>query len=684
MRRFLPFIIVLAIAVSTITAADNYSLSVTPGALIPMGTSSDDFGIGGGAELSFAYRMPFARVLYGGAGIGYFLTPQTIVDLGVSLLSFDLKAGLNWVPATRLAFRAFGGVGWGQGIVQDGQGSGGSLFWRAGAGFDFGLNPSWKLGLDADYRQYVSTPAPLWQGVFVGLTLRYKLGQTASQPRLKINNIELMDVYPVLYGYYENNPLGSLTLVNGESGEIENARVDLYVKRYMDEPVTGAIQPEMVKGEELSVPIYALFSDQVMGITEGDKAAASIKVTYLYQGREMVVELTESINFQNRNAISWDDDRKAAAFVTAKDPAVLRFSKGITGDIREAANRATSRNYRIALGLFQGLSTMGIDYVVDPQSSYANFSENSFAVDYLQFPGQTMAYKGGDCDDLTILYSALLESVGIETAMITVPGHIYVAFALEVTSEEALRLFPGDGEVIIKDDKAWVPVEVTMVRDGFQKAWKEAARDWTMNNDAGKASFLPVRESWNLYPPVGGSDISGDQIEYPSDTVIMASYDREIEAVVRLQISSREEELKRNIEISNGSPKHLNRLGLLYARYGLSSEAREYFMKAAEQDYVPSLVNIGNLEYLEGDYSRAETSFQAALNEESDNPKALLGLARSQYENQNYQGARRTFEFLALENPALAERYVFLSGDSGGTTRASDDGYRQIAEWDEE
>ena len=29
----------------------------------------------------------------------------------------------------------------------------------------------------------------------------------------------------------------------------------------------------------------------------------------------------------NRNAMTWDDDRKAAAFVTAKDPALLGFAK---------------------------------------------------------------------------------------------------------------------------------------------------------------------------------------------------------------------------------------------------------------------------------------------------------------------------------------------------------------------
>lgn len=62
--------------------------------------------------------------------------------------------------------------------------------------------------------------------------------------------------------------------------------------------------------------------------------------------------------------------------------------------------------------------------MVDPQSSYVTAIQARDAVDCLKFPRQTLEYRGGDCDDLSILYCALLESVGIETAFIATPGHI--------------------------------------------------------------------------------------------------------------------------------------------------------------------------------------------------------------------------------------------------------------------
>lgn len=46
--------------------------------------------------------------------------------------------------------------------------------------------------------------------------------------------------------------------------------------------------------------------------------------------------LTTAIMFSyNRNAITRDNDRKVAAFVTAKDPAVMKFSKNTAVLIRD-------------------------------------------------------------------------------------------------------------------------------------------------------------------------------------------------------------------------------------------------------------------------------------------------------------------------------------------------------------
>jgi transglutaminase-like putative cysteine protease len=77
-----------------------------------------------------------------------------------------------------------------------------------------------------------------------------------------------------------------------------------------------------------------------------------------------------------------------------------------------------------------------------------------------------MSYKAGDCDDLTLLYCALLEGLGVESAFIAIPGHIYAAFALDTAYLEAVRLLIPSDLVIPLDGKAWVPVQITELDGG--------------------------------------------------------------------------------------------------------------------------------------------------------------------------------------------------------------------------
>ena len=132
----------------------------------------------------------------------------------------------------------------------------------------------------------------------------------------------------------------------------------------------------------------------------------------------------------------------------------------------------------MAIAFYQAMSLYGLSYIIDPTTPYKEFSKNETAVDFLQFPRQTFQYKAGDCDDLTILYSALLESIGIETAFITIPGHIFMAFSLNMVPEEARKAFYRDDDLIYLEESSWVPVEVTELSGGFLNAWKTGAREW--------------------------------------------------------------------------------------------------------------------------------------------------------------------------------------------------------------
>ncbi|NIR48452.1 hypothetical protein GWO43_08525, partial [candidate division KSB1 bacterium] len=82
----------------------------------------------------------------------------------------------------------------------------------------------------------------------------------------------------------------------------------------------------------------------------------------------------------------------------------------------------------------------------------------------------------GDCDDLSVLYAALLEASGISTALLSVPGHLFMMFNTAIPSSQRYRFLVEDDMVIEKSGSYWIPVEMTWIDSTFAEAWAEGAR----------------------------------------------------------------------------------------------------------------------------------------------------------------------------------------------------------------
>lgn len=70
-------------------------------------------------------------------------------------------------------------------------------------------------------------------------------------------------------------------------------------------------------------------------------------------------------------------------------------------------------------------------YVVDNYDYYSDPRNNEF----IQSPKDTLRIKGGDCEDLTILLSSLLENLGFKTYLVLTDNHAY-ALACDVNTDE--------------------------------------------------------------------------------------------------------------------------------------------------------------------------------------------------------------------------------------------------------
>lgn len=204
------------------------------------------------------------------------------------------------------------------------------------------------------------------------------------------------------------------------------------------------------------------------------------------------------------------------------------------------------------------------------------------------------------------------------------------------------------------------------------KAWAEGARQWREASSRETAKFYPVHAAWQEYEPVGLPGAAGE-IVLPDHAALLPSFQREVARFVDREISPRVATLERSIRKSGGDSATRNKLGILYAQYGRYKQAEEEFrMAVGPQDYVPALVNLGNLLLLQGQAARAQEYYERASRKEPQNAKVLLGLTRCYHETEQYELARARYEQLATVDRALAERYAYLGGETEAGGRAAD------------
>jgi tetratricopeptide (TPR) repeat protein len=489
---------------------------------------------------------------------------------------------------------------------------------------------------------------------------------------LALRDVVIGSIFPIFHTFYDDHPVGKVTLRNTEYSSVTDLTVSMIIRQYMDAPKECAVIRELKAGEERSVDLYALFKNTILDITQATKVAAEISVTYTLNGKPATAGKVETIRIYDRNAMTWDDDRKAAAFVTPKEPVVLLFSNNINAALKGKTNRAVDKNLQTAIALHDALRLYGISYVSNPLTPYAVTSLDKAIVDTLKFPRQTFEYKSGDCSDLSILYSALMESVQIETAFITIPGHIFMAFALRATPEEIRQSFTQTDELIFYGDKVWVPVEVTEREKTFLDAWQLGAKEWRANLSKNQARFLTIHDAWAVYEPVGLPG-PGSTLVLPDSAQMVKDFRDDVARLVDREIFNKVAALQAAITKGQESPKTVNALGVLYARYDLTEKAEREFKRAtAKGEFVPALVNLGNLAFLTGDMDAALDYYNRACKKDPKHPGALLGIARASHEIENYATVRKAFGELKVVDPDLASRFAYLELKGEEATRAAD------------
>jgi hypothetical protein len=606
-------------------------------------------------------------------GLGYsgcgFLDAEGVSVSGylteLSLLG-GIQAGRKL--SARVSAKAFLDAGLGYGLLSTGKAAPYAVG-RLGGGFEFDISRSISAYLDASWLQKMG----LYGGLGAGLGFSYGLPAVSrSQPAklhlLELRSFSLAPLFPILRSRYDEAPIGKATIVNTGRDAATDVRVSLFLKQYMDAPKDCAQIARIEPGQSVEVPLYALLNDSILAVTEATKAAAELSVEYSGEGS---LSRAETVLVYDRNALTWDDDRKAAAFVSSKDPWVLDLSGNILAACKDVRNGEAEKNIQTAIAFHEGLRAYGLGYVLSPNRPFAQASVDKAAVDSLKFPRQTLGYRSGDCADLSVLYSSFFEAAGIETAFLTVPGHIFMAFDLGLSIEEARARGLDERELIDRGGRAWVPVETTMRDSGFIEIWRKAAAEWHDASSKGVAAFYSMHEAWKIYAPVG-LPADGSSVSPPARDKVRASFRAELDKLVAIELKARLDRIGAIPASGPQTAKALNDRGVVYGRYGMLAEAERDFMAASKLQYRPALINLGNIALLRSDAAGAYSYFAHAAEQEPNDARIYVYIAKAATALGRESDAAKALDTARRLDPAIAQKYASgVQADAKGTRAAA-------------
>lgn len=661
----------------------GFSIELSPDLYIPMGEDADYLGLGYGSSLSMAWRPARAPFLFFGLGILYSWMSTRAPELSLSSGAVQAKAGFRFQLGRSFSVRVAGEGGWFMAMENGAsENSGSNPYWSAGLSLDLDLSRTLALDAGATWRSWYG----LASGLGVSAGLRFKLGEggtaAARLPAgfspivnsgrgLAFAGIKLDTVFPIFYKHYDDHPIGTVILHNFETGTASDIKAWVNVKRYMDEAKNAGVPLSVRPGANGEILLYGLFKDSLLDVVEATKLPVSITIEYSQFGQTYRDEYVATLDIVDRNAITWDDDRKVAAFISSKDPEALVWSKAVAAAVKDSLNWAVNPGLQAAMAIHEALRVMKFAYVKDPNSGLETSSKK--VIDYVQFPRQTLGFRSGKCSDLTVLYCSLLESVGVSTALITTPGHILMAVDLEMSPADVSKVFGRPDDLIIRDGRVWLPIETTDRTGGFIAAWRVAAREWREASAKKAANLMPVHDAWKEYQAVAFTG-TGKMAAQPEAKASAAAFRSELSAFIAGELGPRVAAFQAELRSKGGSVSLYNRLGVLYARFGQTDKAEEQFMAAiaAGKDNQSALFNMGNILYLRGRYPEALAYYSRVLKASPNHAQALLSLSRTSVALGKYADALAYYERLKRADAALAAQNAWLANPQGDGTRAAE------------
>lgn len=352
--------------------------------------------------------------------------------------------------------------------------------------------------------------------------------QTSSKvPDLEVVSVDFTTLFPALMNVYTSQPSGYITVKNKGDTPLSNISVTSFLRSYMDFATEGAVVSSLAPGEETVLEVKTILNKKILTVNEDTNVQMQFTLNWECDGSKENIVLVRPVTIYKKSAMSWTDTAMLSCFIMPNDLTVSAFAfkalesnAGASGEHVGSEKQIVSKNFFRALKLVNALGCIPLNYVPDPITPVTSVMENIYAVDTVRFPADTLLIKGGDCDDMTTVVCSVFESAGVPAALITTPGHIFAAFNTGLKYDAVWEQFNGEYLALEYNGEAWIPVECTVLYEGFDSTWKTASKELNAalkKND--EIEFISLAEKRSLYPPVSADDKNAVDVKIKNDNL---------------------------------------------------------------------------------------------------------------------------------------------------------------------
>lgn len=416
-------------------------------------------------------------------------------------------------------------------------------------------------------------------------------------------------IYPAQTPYYDRHPVGTVEVRNLAPDRITDIRLEYTLEGFSKRPhqvLVGWVDPEKMREAQIRLELE---ETKLAAQTKNRAATLRVKASYVIDETRYEQHKDLSVMVFDRNAHRWrrDGGRAVAAFVTHREPPIEALVREAEAALaRSGEGEGASRAHPLARPVALYIALSKLRYRPDAVNPF-----NPDELDRVLFPSETLERGAGDCDDLAVLYAALLEAWAIPASLVQIPGHVFAMAKLPILPSALGALTDDPDRFVVMKGSVWVPVETTEVGKRFEDAWSLAAKALAATRRAGvEPTIIEIRDAWRAgYLPFDVEEgASGLRVAVDSAAVADALHTYEAERRARVEAAM--------AEVANASgAKGKNLAGVRLAKLGELEAAGEAFLESTTAD--PSapepLSNLGNVDLLLRSPAVALGRYEAAL-----------------------------------------------------------------------